>query len=815
MFKNYFKTAFRNLLKNKIFSLINISGLSIGISSALVIYLIVSYDFKFDKFEKDQDRIYRIVSNFVFSGEAYHNSGVTYPMAKALKNEATGIEIVAPFSTFDEATKVSIPQTSKDPVVFKKQEHTVFANENYFNLISYQWIAGSPKTSLNQPFQVVLTESNAALYFPKMNAANIIGKEVIFNDTIRTTVTGIVKNLDQNTDFNYKTFVSRATQETHLMSPGDLTEWGNTNSAWQLFVKLSPGISPAQIEKQVIGLYKKYKKADPNDHSTTSYALQPFSDIHFNTDYGVPDNGRVAHKPTLYGLLAVAAFLLLLGCINFINLTTAQASQRAKEIGIRKTMGGNREQLIFQFLSETFLLTLCATILSIIIAPLLLKVFSDFIPEGLHYSLQSGVIVFLLILVIAVSLLSGFYPALVLSSYKPVSVLKNQSASGSGKTRNAWMRKTLTVSQFVIAQVFIIGTILVSKQISYTLNADLGFKKDAIIYFHTNYYDTVPSHKNVLVEKLKAIPEIAMICLANDPPTSNSMWTSTMKYKDGKKEVEADVQVKLGDTNYIHLFQMKLLAGTNIPYSDTTKSVIINEAYANFMGFKNPNNAIGKSIEWDNKSVPIAGVVANFHQRSLREVIKPLIITSRTKQERAINIALQPQNAEGTTWKTAISKIEKAWKEVYPEEEFDYHFLDDTIKKYYTAEQNISKLLMWATGLAIFISSLGLLGLVTYITNQRTKEIGVRKVIGASITQIISLLSKDFLKLVFVAFVIAVPIAWWAGYKWLENFAYKTNISAWIFIAGGAIMFIMALLILCIRTFRAASANPVKSLRTE
>ena len=781
-----------------------------------MIYLIVYYDFKFDKFEKDQDRIYRIVSNFIFSGEPYHNSGVTYPMAKALKNEATGIEIIAPFYTFEEGEKVSIPGAAKDPVVFKKQSHAVFADENYFNLITYQWVVGSAKTSLNQPYQVVLTETNAALYFPKMKAADIIGKEIIFNDTIRTSVSGIVKDLDQNTDFTFTTFLSRATQTTqHLISREDEIEWGNTNGAWQLFVKLSPKISPAQIEKQLMAIYKKYHKQDPNDHSTTSYALQPFSDMHFNTDYGVPGNGRVAHKPTLYGLLAVAAFLLLLGCINFINLTTAQASQRAKEIGIRKTMGSNREQLIFQFLSETFLLTLCATILSIIIAPLLLKVFSDFIPEGLHYSLQPGIIAFLFILMIVVSLLSGFYPALILSSYKPVLVLKNQSAASSGKTRNAWMRKTLTVSQFVIAQVFIIGTILVSKQISYTLNADLGFKKDAIIYFHTNYYDTVATHKPLLVQRLKAIPEIAMICLANDPPTSNSSWTSTMKYKDGKKEMEADVQVKLGDTNYIHLFQMKLLAGANLPYSDTTKSILINQAYANFLGFKNPNDGVGKNIEWDKKSVPIAGVVANFHQRSLHEVIKPLIITSRTNQERAINIALQPQNAEGTTWKTAISKIEKTWKEIYPEDEFDYHFLDDTIKKYYTAEQNISKLLMWATGLAIFISSLGLLGLITYITNQRTKEIGVRKVIGASISQIITLLSKDFLKLVFVAFVIAVPIAWWAGYKWLENFAYKTNISAWIFIAGGSIMFIMALAILCIRTFGAASANPVKSLRTE
>jgi hypothetical protein len=319
----------------------------------------------------------------------------------------------------------------------------------------------------------------------------------------------------------------------------------------------------------------------------------------------------------------------------------------------------------------------------------------------------------------------------------------------------------------------------------------------------------------VFVDKLKAIPEIAMISLGNDPPSNNSMWTSTMKYKDGKKEMETDVQVKLADTNYLKLFQIKLIAGTNLPYCDTIKDLVINEAYARFLGFKNPDQAIGKLIDWDNKRYPIVGVVSDFHQRSLRDPIKPLLFTTRTKQMRGINIALQPQNAEGTVWKTAIAKIEKAWKEVYPEDDFQYNFLDDTIRKYYTAEQNISKLLMWSTGLTIFISCLGLLGLVTYITHQRTKEIGVRKVIGASVTQIISLLSKDFLKLVLVAFIIAIPIAWWGSYEWLQNFAYKTNISAWIFLSGGLIMFAMALLILCIRTYKAANANPVKSLRTE
>ena len=815
MIKNYFKTAIRNLAKNKVFSLINVAGLSIGISSALVIYLIVSYDFSFDKFEKDRDRIYRVVSDFTFSGEAYHNSGVTYPMGNAIKKELTGIENVTHFYTWNDDTKISVPEPGKkDLAIYKKQKNIVFADDNYFSLVSYNWLAGSSKVALQNANQTVLSESNAKIYYPKLKPAEIIGKEIIFNDTTRTTVTGVIKDLAENTDFKFKIFVSKATLEHGMMTPEDQNEWGNTNSASQLLIKLAPGTSRTLIAKQVNSLYKKYKKVDPDDHSTTAYSLQSLSDVHFNTTYH-SFGDRTAHKPTLYGLLAVASFLLLLGCINFRNLTTAQASQRAKEIGIRKTMGSSKQQLIFQFLSETFLLTLCAAILSILIAPLLLKVFADFIPEGLHFTITPDITLFLCILVLVVSLLSGFYPALVLSSFKPVLVLKNQSSSNSGKTRNLWLRKTLTVSQFVIAQVFIIGTLLVSKQISYTLNKDLGFKKDAIIYLHTNYYDTTQSHRFVLLDKLKAIPEIAMISLGNDPPSNNSMWTSTMKYKDGKKELETDVQVKLADTNYLKLFQIKLVAGTNLPYCDTIKDLVINEAYARFLGFKNPNQAIGKLIDWNNQRFPIVGVVSDFHQRSLHDPIKPLLFTTRTQQMRGINIALQPQNTEGTVWKTAIAKIEKAWKQVYPEDDFQYDFLDDTIRKYYTAEQNISKLLMWSTGLTIFISCLGLLGLVTYITHQRTKEIGVRKVIGASVTQIISLLSKDFLKLILIAFIIATPIAWWGSYEWLQNFAYKTTISAWIFLSGGLIMFMMALLILCIRTYKAASANPVKSLRTE
>lgn len=816
MFKNYFKTALRNFWHNKIFSLINVLGLAIGISASLVIYLLVNYHFTFDKFEKDNDRIYRVVSNFEFSGETYRNSGVTSPLGPTVKKELTGLDAVVPFRTADEV-KISIPAPGKEPVSFKHAEHIVFVDENYFKLLGYEWMAGSAKTSVQQPYETVLSEKAAALYFPKLSANQVIGKQMDLNDTVHVTISGIVKDIQQNTDFTFTTFISRATLENTNLKPEDWTEWDNTNSASQLLVKLSPGTKVAAIEKGMYGLYKKNHKADPNDKSKSAFKLQPLGDLHFDSNYGGYDL-PLANKPTLYGLLAVAAFLLLLGCISFINLTTANASRRAKEIGIRKTLGSSKKQLIIQFLSETFLLTFVAAILSVLFIPLILKAFSGFIPEGLHFNVaaQPGVMLFLIVLIIIVTLLSGFYPAMILSGYRPVLVLKNQAYANTSKTRSVWLRKSLTVSQFVIAQVFIMATILVSKQITYSLNKDMGFRKDAIVHLQTNYYDTVQSHKYVFMEKLKSIPGISMISLSNSPPSSNSTWSNTMKYKDGKKEIETDVQLKTADTNYIKLFRIKLLAGVNIMQSDTTNQFLINETYANILGFRKLQDAAGKYLYWNsNTPVLIAGVFADFNQHSLHDPVKPLVIGNGSERSRTINIALQPQNAEGTLWKATIASIGKAWKEIFPEDDFDYKFLDEDIAKYYDDEQHISSLLMWATGLAIFISCLGLLGLVIFTTARRKKEIGVRKVLGASVSQIVQIISKEFLLLIIIAFAIAAPLAWFGMNKWLENFAYRTQVSWWIFILGIAIMIVIALFTLAFQTIKAAMANPVKSLRTE
>jgi ABC-type antimicrobial peptide transport system permease subunit len=821
MIKNYFKIAFRGFWKHKLFTLINIIGLSIGISAALVIYLIVHFDLTFDKFHKDGDRVYRVVSNFSFQGDKGYNGGVCGPLPGAVRSQATGVEITAPFYTLSQPN-VFIPGKGIVPVKFKSQDNVVLANDQYFRLFNYKWLAGSSKNALSAPNQVVLTSEQAEKYFPSTPYHQMIGKIVTY-DTIKTTVTGIVQTLTENTDFTFHDFISYSTETVNkdLKDQLELTEWESTNSASQLFIMLFPKASPARVEKQLNDILKKNSPPKPADKGNThAFALQPLSDLHFDGKYGNFDNGHISSKTTLYFLLAIAAFLLILGCINFINLTTAQATQRAKEIGIRKTMGSSREQLIFQFLSETFLITLIAVIISVVLTPLILKLFADFIDKGVKADLlQVNLIAFLAVLTLVVSFASGFYPAIMLSGYKPVLVLKNQAATNSSKTRNAWLRKSLTVTQFIIAQFFIMATVLVSKQIYYALHKDLGFKKDAIVIINSPWKNRKASLNQVFLNKLRSMPQVSLVSVGNAPPSSGNTNSTEVTYKDGKKEIKTEVFLKFGDENYIRIYKIKLLAGRNLQRGDTSKSVIINSTYARILGFRNPDKALGKMLNNFNgtKNLQIVGVAADFYQKSLHDPIKPLAILTSTSswQTGTFHIALKPQTAGGDEWKTAITTMGKSWKEIYPDDDFEYHFFDETIAKFYETEQHTSTLLVWATGLSIFISCLGLLGLAIYTTNQRTKEIGVRKVLGATVTQIVTLLSTEMIWLILLAFVIVTPLAWLAMNKWMENFAYRTSISWWIFALSGVGMLLAAVCTSSFQTIKAAIANPVKSLRSE
>lgn len=812
MFKNYFTIAIRNFWRNRVFAFINMAGLSIGISAALIIYLIVHYEFSFEKFQKDGGRIYRIVTNMHFPDNDFKNSGVPGPLPNAVRNEIPGIEESSAFWTADQ-TKVTIIENGETKV-FKKQQRIIYADDHYFKLFPYKWLAGSPGNALNEPNQVVLTESRVKTYFPSVDISKAIGQTIIYNDTVKAALVGIVKDMDEITDFTFQEFISLPTYSEQLKHNNGWDEWGSVNSASQFFIKFKNKPDTAKSNKELAAVRKKHEK---DAYLSTEHLLQPLSDIHFNADFDAFDQKK-AHKPTLYGLIVIALFLLLLGCINFINLTTAQAAQRAKEIGIRKTMGSSRRNLVIQFLSETLLLTVCAAIISIILTPFILKLFSNFIPEGLHFDLlrQPHILIFIFLLVLVVSFLSGFYPAMVLSGYKPVLVLKNLAYANTSKSRRIWIRKTLTVSQFVIAQFFIIATIIVSKQIRFALNKDMGFRKNAIINFNAPYNYQHPDDKQfVLQQKLQAIPGIEKLSLAGEPPASISLAISTMKFNKDGKEIEATVQVKQADTNYFDLYRMKIIAGRNLQQSDTVREYLANEAYAKFLGYQNPADLVGKMINQGKNKIPIVGVLADFNTNSLHSKVGPLVYTCQARSHHTFSVLLSSNGKNTDGWKKTISQITSVWKEVYPEDDFSYTFFDKSIEAFYKTEQQTAQLMNWAAALSIIIGCLGLLGLVIYTTTQRTKEIGVRKVLGASVTQIVSLLSKDFIRLVIIAFIIVTPLAWWAMNKWLEDFAYRTTISWWVFAVTGFVMILIALLTLSIQTIRSATVNPVESLRTE
>jgi putative ABC transport system permease protein len=818
MLKTYLLIAYRNFIRNKIFSAINVLGLSIGISASLVIFLIVHYDFTFDKFEKDRSRLYRVVTDMQFYSSPIFNSGIPAPLPAAFKKEVAGVDEIIPFFGYNGDPNVSVIKNNNvKPFVIKHQTDIILTDQSYFKLLPYQWLAGSRQTALEEPFNVVLTAERAKLYFPSIPYESMIGKQVHYDDTIVATVSGVVNGLPENTDFIFKEFISLSTiPASGLKNNFGWTSWSSLNGNDQLVIRLSPTASPKNVATAIQALELKYDKGNYNAHATRTFRLQPFDDIHFNAAYG-SFGDHTASKPTLYGLLAVATFLLVLACINFINLTTAQSTQRAKEIGVRKTLGSSKQQLVFQFLTETFFLSFISLIISILITPLLLKIFADFIPADLHFNIlkQPSLIVFGIILTLAVALLAGFYPALVLSKFKPVSVLKNQGYAGTATNRRALLRKGLTVSQFLIAQIFTMATLLAVKQINFVLTKDMGFKKEAIITVPTPFIFT-PSGKPdnrrlVLLDEIKQLPGVQMASIGSNPPASAGWSSRSMKYVDGKKEIETDVRQKYGDTNYLKLYHIPLLAGRNVQQSDTTSEYIINEAYLHVLGFQKPDQIVNRQIN----GLPVVGVMADFNQESLRAQVKPMAFSSEMGNSFELHIALSRQDPQANSWKTTIALIEQAFKKMYPEDDFSYQFLDESIAKFYKSEQNLSRLLKWATGLAIFISCMGLLGLVIYTTNQRTKEIGIRKVLGASIAQIVSILSKDFVRLVLIASFIAIPLSWWAMNKWLDNFAYKTPVSWWVFFASVLFMVGMALITLSVQTIRAASANPADSLRTE
>jgi len=816
MFKNYIKIALRNIWKNKAFSFINIVGLSIGLSAAFVIGVMIYYDATFDKFHPDSDRIYRVTTEFTTPEGNFYNSGVTVPLAEELRDmKMAELETVAPFLT---AYPLHVENKASE-TLFKDPKFVIYSDAGYFKTINYKWLVGSEETALQAPGEVVLSEARARKYFPDLELATIMGKTLVYNDSISTNVVGIVANFEERTDLKFEEFISLKTANRQDMTSAvQDAHWHNTNGASQLFVKLAATTEVAQVQKVLNEITKEHEETEMvADGRSNSFYMQPLKDLHFDTNYYAYDYDEVrASWPVLRNLAFVALFLLLLGCINFINLNTAQATRRAKEIGIRKTLGSSKKQLIFQFLGETFLLTLAAAILSIFLANGLLQVFSDFIAEGVTFSLFKNpfVITSVLFLLLLVTFLSGFYPALILSHYKPISVLKNQRMSSDQKVG---LRKYLTVFQFVIAQIFIIAMLLVGKQLNYVMKKDMGFQTEAIAFFRTPWSNSSPEKKQRFIKEIEALPLVSSVTLGGNTPASFSTHSIGVLYDAEGQQIYADLELIYGDADYFKMYDLKLLAG-RLPLNDTIREYVVNRTYLKQLGIDDPETIIGKNLKADNENHPIVGVMKDFNQRSLKTGIKPMAFTgdnfrSERSQFRTVHFQLPTENVD--SWPVTIAQIESIWKSIYPSSEFEYRFMDDTIKQFYEQERKTGLLLQWAAIFAILISCLGLLGLVIHTTERRTKEIGIRKVLGTSLVQLNTLLTNEFLILVGIAFVIASPIAYLGLNYWLQDFAYRTEMSWWVFLLSGLGMVIIALIIISFKTIAAANLNPVKSLRTE
>ncbi len=538
MLKNHFIVACRNFWRNKTFSLIHILGLAIGISASLVIFLIVKHELSYDTFEGDPHRIYRVVMDARFDGQEGHGAAIPAPLPGAIAQEVSGVELTVPIMKFqgDGSVKVTVPSADGSvPKSIRKQYEVVFTNEDYFHLVPIQWIAGDPQRSMASPYSVVISESRANQYFPSQPVDRIIGKQLTYNDHLQVSISGVVKDLDLPTDFSQKEWITYSTISKTSMQKDFMMEtwndWMAYSSAW---LKLDESNDKARVELQMNKILREHHKdAHKDDSNYIELKLQPLSDVHFNGNYAGFDQ-RLAHAPTLYGLVAIAAFLLLLACINFINLSTAIASHRAREIGIRKTVGGTKRQLVVQFLTETFLICILATVISISIAPLLLHIFSDFIPPGVSVDLnaQPSGILFIFLLIIVVSLLSGLYPAFVLSGFRPVAVLKNQALAGS-PTRNAGLRKVLTVAQFSVAQFFVIAALMIGKQIHFSLNQDMGYRKDAIINFEVPREDA--GNVDVLANQIRSLTAVENVSIGFLPPAmEGAVWRASLSIMEKK-----------------------------------------------------------------------------------------------------------------------------------------------------------------------------------------------------------------------------------------------------------------------------------------
>lgn len=799
-------------MRNKAYSFINVLGLAMGICACIVIFLIANYEFSFDKFHPGGERIYRITGELQSpNGEKqFLNSPI--PEVAGFQYAIPGFEARSAVHFYD--VKATVKKAREQPKNFDSNNEIVVVEPQYFDIFKYDWLKGSGKNALIGPNQVVLTENKARKYFGNISLDEMMGKTIIYDDSLQLSVSGIIRDWDHNSDFAYTDFISISTARNSFLKKQIATDdWKSLGPHQSMaFVKLSPGVTASQVDAQFTAFIKKNMKLPPG--AKLMMQLQSLGDIHFTKEFHRGDDGDSfpkAYMPTLYTLMGIALFILIIAAVNFINLSTAQSIQRAKEIGIRKVMGSSRIALILQFLTETFLLTFFAVIMAVVFVRPMLSLFTNFIPQGVKFELFNiSTIVFLFAVTLVTSLLAGLYPAKIVSSYLPVTSLKGANVqAGAGQ----WsLRKVLIVFQFAISMVFIIGAIVIDNQIRFMNNADKGFKMDAIIVM--NKWRDVGKLK-VLAQEIKKIPGVEKTVLQAHAPMGFAQTSENFVYR-GKNTITLKVSTEISNEDLIPFYQMKLIAGRNMLHSDSLNELVINETYAKALGFARPGDAVGKLLfNGANKPYPIVGVVADFHEGSFHEAIQPTVIENQPGRQWSIGVKLASKGKQLDDVKETIAQIGVQWKKIYPDVPFDYRVLTESVKLLYGQEQNTATLVNAAMLITIFISCMGLFGLIMFTAQLKTKEIGIRKVLGATVANIAAMLSKEFIRLVVISILIASPIAWYFMDQWLQDFVYRIHFSIWIFFAAGASAIIIALLTVGYQAIKAALVNPVKSLRSE
>ncbi|WP_183559314.1 ABC transporter permease [Mucilaginibacter sp. SP1R1] len=792
MIKNYIKIAWRNLKRNKAYAAISVIGLALGITCGILIFTLITYHLSFDTFHKNSNRVYRLYTEW-HDESVGRSSGVPQPLGKTFKNDFTLAEKTARVINFPN-NLITITQSGQIKK-FKEENGVAFTEPEYFDILNFPLLKGDKKTILVQPGEAVITEKVAHKYFGNDNA---IGKVIRLDNKVNFTVTGILKNLPPNTDRVQEIYVSYANMDEYA-GKGREGNWGGVYSGSEVFTLLKPSTTMAQADNAMGLIVKKHYTG--RDLKVWRFKLQPLSNIHFN-----PDLGGYADKKYLWALFFIGLFLIITACVNFVNLATAQALNRSKEVGIRKVLGSLPYQLFWQFIAETALITLVAVVLAIGLSIATLPAINQLFQSQMEFN-KGELSVFIVVIGLVVIFLSGSYPGLVLARFQPIPALKSKL---SQKHIGGFsLRRILVVTQFSISQILIIGTIIIVSQLHYSQTADLGFNKDAVVLLPVPQNDK--AKLSTMRNRIKEVQGVEDVSYCYKAPASQSNNSTGVNYDHRAEDEHWGINTKNGDENYLSTFGMKLVAGRNFFPADTTREFLVNETFVKKLNLK-PQDVIGKilSINGRHTTAPIVGVVKDFYNYSFHTEISPVCIMPDIGSYSTLAVKINMRNA-----KASLASFEKIWNETFPEELYSYQFLDDSINKFYEQDNIQLKLVESFAGIAILIGCLGLYGLVSFMAVRKTKEIGVRKVLGANIQHILWLFGKEFCRLLLIAFLIAAPLAWWAMNNYLQDFTYRITIGPGIFMVSILSTFIIASITVGYRSVIAALANPVKSLRSE